>query len=232
MRNGKLTALICAACVRTLSLIGGDAALDMLEDYANDGREKVIKELLKAWDSFDPVFYARRVVTKIMQMKTSIRINWGSPLKLKGMRYWTGSEHLNFLWTQDISDVRSLDLSGCEQLSELEPLVELSNLKWLSLSGCKQVSNLTALAGLSNLTILSLENCSQVSDLTPLVRLSKLEWLYLENCSQVSDLRPLAGLGNLRYLDLSGCKRVKDLTPLAGLTSLHIIGRPDVNTVE
>jgi len=54
-----------AACIRTLSLVGGGAALAQLQGYASDWRQTVHRELLNAWDSFDRTEYARQVLSKL-----------------------------------------------------------------------------------------------------------------------------------------------------------------------
>lgn len=62
-KKARYTGAICAACVRALATIGGNAALEMLEGYTLDGRETVVKELVKACDAFDRGDYARRVLS-------------------------------------------------------------------------------------------------------------------------------------------------------------------------
>ena len=68
-KKARYTGVVCAACVRALATIGGDAALETLEGYASDERGIVVKELVKAWDAFDRGDYARRVLSPMLQMK-------------------------------------------------------------------------------------------------------------------------------------------------------------------
>jgi hypothetical protein len=42
-------------------MIGGDAALNILVQYASDGRQRVDDELIRAWENFDGDEYARRL---------------------------------------------------------------------------------------------------------------------------------------------------------------------------
>src|SRR5437868_1611467 len=72
--KGKLLVTTCAACVRTLSLIGGEATLDILEEYALDTRKMVTDELVLAWDRFERESYARRILAKALRSKNSLRL--------------------------------------------------------------------------------------------------------------------------------------------------------------
>jgi internalin A len=121
-----------------------------------------------------------------------------------------------------LTSLQSLDLSGCEQVSDLSPLSGVTSLQTLDLSGCEQVSDLSPLSGVTSLQTLNLSGCEQVSDLSPLIGLTSLQALKLSGCKLVTDLFPLSGLTSLQSLDLSGCKQLSgDLFPLASLTSLR-----------
>jgi len=61
-RRSSLSARSAGACVRALSLIGGDEAISALASYRTDHRRTVVRELLTAWQSFDAEDYARRVL--------------------------------------------------------------------------------------------------------------------------------------------------------------------------
>ena len=61
LAKGEYSLSATIACIRALALIGSDLALDMLEGYANDLRQLVINELLRAWDYFDRETYASRI---------------------------------------------------------------------------------------------------------------------------------------------------------------------------
>ena len=137
-KKGKLTAATCAACIRTLSIIGSDTALEMLEGYAYDQRETVINELLRAWNDFDGEAYVKRVLLKTFQNKSAIRL--ARP---------PSEDRLHFL--RNLTSLTSLYLSRCSQLSELTPLTGLTSLTSLNLSFCSQLSDLTPLAGLNSL---------------------------------------------------------------------------------
>jgi internalin A len=120
-----------------------------------------------------------------------------------------------------LTDLESLDLSWCWQISDLTPLAGLASLQSLDLSGCGQTRDLTPLANLTALQSLNLSGCEQITDLTPLAGLTALRLLDLPECRQISDLTPLASLTAIQSLYLSWCEQISDLTPLASLTALE-----------
>ena len=102
----------------------------------------------------------------------------------------------------------------------------LTQLKSLEVTYTDTLSDLSPLAGLAQLRRLDLVDTS-VSDLSPLAGLTNLQYLRLLRTT-VSDLSPLAGLTNLNYLGLSGTS-VSDLSPLEGLTNLNNLSLNDNN---
>src|SRR3954471_24729029 len=52
-----------------------------------------------------------------------------------------------------------LDLSGCEQLQDLQPLASLTSLQSLDLSSCEQLQDLQPLAALTSLQVLNFLGC-------------------------------------------------------------------------
>lgn len=114
-----------------------------------------------------------------------------------------------------------LDLTGCEQLTELNALAELQKLKSLSFQGCNQ-DQLAAIVELESLTSLDLSNSDQLTKLDFLINMKSLTHLNLASCSNLTgDLKPLTNLKSLTTLDLYSCSAIKGkLKPLEGLTSL------------
>jgi Leucine-rich repeat (LRR) protein len=129
-------------------------------------------------------------------------------LDLRGLKDdggYTALYFLNRLPTElaGLGLLQSLDLSNCDQLSDLSPLAGLASLHSLDLIGCTQLSDIFPLAGLINLRNLSFFCCTQLSDLSPLAGLTSLQSLNLYSCRKLRDLSPLARLASLRILDLS-----------------------------
>jgi hypothetical protein len=122
------------ASIRTLALIGGEAALNVIESYSQDRRQKVMSEILRAWDSFDRESYARRVLARVVARKTHLEL--GHVSSLEGI--------------QCLTHLTSLTFHG-RQVQDLSPLPSLANLTTLDLQGCGQVTDLGPLKALSKL---------------------------------------------------------------------------------
>jgi hypothetical protein len=61
--------------IRTLAIIGSDAALEMLEDYADDARSSVVDELLNVWGFFYRKTYAKHILSQTFQITSELRRN-------------------------------------------------------------------------------------------------------------------------------------------------------------
>jgi len=94
----------------------------------------------------------------------------------------------------------------------LRPLAKLTSLQSLNLTGCEQLSDLSPLAALTSLQSLNLSGCEQLSgDLSPLSGLTSLQYLNLSNC--LGKFAPFESLlPTLQELRLFGCK-LDDLPP-------------------
>ncbi len=134
-----------------------------------------------------------------------------------------------------LSDVSSLDLSHCQNLTDagLAHLSGLTQLTSLDLGGCWRLSNegMGHLAVLTQLTSLNLCFCENVTDagLGHLSGLTQLTSLNLSGCWRLSNegMGHLAVLTQLTSLDLSWCLDLTDaglehLAELTQLTSLDL----------
>ncbi len=139
-KKGTYPATTTAASIRTLALIGGETALEMLEGYAKDKRSTVIHELLRAWDSFDREDFARRVLSRTYLNRAELILSNSLPT-FSGLQYFTNLTKLNLPNTQ---------------ASDLSPLANLTQLTSLTLQGT-QASDLSPLANLTQLTSLDLD---------------------------------------------------------------------------
>jgi NACHT domain len=156
LKKGNPPATMCAASIRALAMIGGEAALDMLASYAIDERETVFKELVRARNFFDRAMFAERIWVRRWQKIDSLVLDASL---LDDLRY-----------IPTLPNLTQLSLFGCWRLTDLDfaPLAHLSSLMQLTLIQCEQLTDLAPLAHLSNLTQLDLSGCSQLTDLTPL----------------------------------------------------------------
>src|SRR5205807_2143812 len=62
-----------AWCVTTLARIGGEDALLLLEEYAEDPSDAVREALIQSWSSSDWADYPRRVLAAALKGSTSFR---------------------------------------------------------------------------------------------------------------------------------------------------------------
>jgi hypothetical protein len=192
---------VAAACVKTLVLIGGEAALAKLKRYAIDTRERVLIELLDGQFQFpDRLEYSDRILSGIQRVR------------LKNISELHGIEGLK--------DLLSLDLSGSD-ISDLTDISKLIALRALNLKACCYVTDIVPLSSLAKLQRLWLSGCNQITDLNPLEGLENLYELRIDDCTSLTDLEPLTKLPSLRRLDLRRCKRATRLTILQSIPSLY-----------
>ena len=89
--------------IYTLALIGSEAALEALEEYAYDASPKVADDFVNAWDSFERENYALRVLSHVLQ--GSYKVQYERLASLEGFQY--------------LSKLTSLDLSRLSRFSRL-----------------------------------------------------------------------------------------------------------------
>ncbi len=194
LTNRGYSTSVTLECIRTLSLIEGDVALEMLEEYADDVRIEVGNELISVWNSFNREAYAKRILSRVLQQRArsgDAVLRWDCSYPLDGIQYLTS--------------LTTLVLSGCTDVRNLTLLVELINLTTLNLSHCSQVSDLAPLANLKNLTTLDLSYCSQASDLAPLADLINLKELWIREIRDKVDIP--------KSLLTSNCRIYGETTP-------------------
>lgn len=146
--------------------------------------------------------------------------------------------------------IEALDLSGCQALTDLDPLRVATRLRRLKLDGCRALKDGAPLASLPELRSLSAVDCGIGAALPPgglpaletlalgiddartaepLAHSRRLRRLTLRRAHNLADLEPLRNLAELQYLRLEGCASA-DLEPLGALTSLQELvldGMPD-----
>ena len=119
-----------------------------------------------------------------------------------------------------LRELRQLDLSGCRQLTDIDPLRNLTALASLNLSSCEQLTDIAPLRNLTALASLNLAGCWQLTDINPLRHLPAVASLNLFGCRQLTDIVPLRNLTALASLNLSWCEQLTDIDPLRNLTTL------------
>ncbi|CBH14182.1 leucine-rich repeat protein (LRRP), putative [Trypanosoma brucei gambiense DAL972] len=118
------------------------------------------------------------------------------------------------VFLQGLSSSRSLvklNLSWCDQLTDVSPLAELKTLKYLNLQSCEAVvagiGDLGKLPGLYELDL----SCTPITDcaLRDLCSSRSLVRLDISSCDNLTDLSALVSLKTLGELNLDACTEVK-----------------------
>jgi hypothetical protein len=194
------------ATVQTAWLVNGPRAMETLSRYAIDPRPMVQKELVTAWDYFDPRAYAERVLADAPLDGGGLAVD--NPLLLPALG---ALRHLTRL------DVRLPKGIGLECLAGLHALTEVH--------AFASPESLPLLTEHSGIEIIWLEVAGDVTDVSPFLALPSLKELYLyprrftEGIGFVSRLPLLEGLG------LDGLQEARDLSALTtqpGLTTLFL----------
>ena len=213
LRYKRMNARAAAASVRTLRLIGTDAAQSVLNGYVNDQRLAVATELAQA---INPL--------RLTAIRTQIAR--GKRLPIAITRQITDLAPL-LVGLTALSELEELDISFTP-VKFLEPIKSLSKLANLDLSGV-QVSDFGPVGYLHNLKILNLGQ-TNFADLGLLSLCSTLEYLTLSG-TQVSELNTLENLHNLQTLRLLGLE-IKDIDIILNLPKLRELYVSDLNDID
>jgi Leucine-rich repeat (LRR) protein len=242
-----LSARDAAACVRTLGLVASVEALQMLADYANDGRMTVLRELVRSSERFDVGEYVRIVASR-MDARNLPNDAIGQALVRFGAQGLWNVDAVNDLslfrtWAYDITELkrfpnlRVLNLRGLI-LQDFSPLRFLDGLQELILWD-SNIRDISPLRGLTKLKYLDFAG-TFINDLSPLSDMAQLESLDLRGAMHHSipsmpklpslrtlyvtalDLTGLEGICQLTRLTLSG-HQIRDLTPIEGFTDLEFL---------
>lgn len=116
----------------------------------------------------------------------------------------------------EVAGLRTLNISGNREITNLSPLKKLYRLAELSVEDTR-VSSLGPVAELSTLKVLKCSR-SPVADLDPLRFHKNLRMLNIEN-TPVEDLEPLTNLTDMEEIIFAGTQ-IKDLKPLEGMNKL------------
>src|SRR5437588_28794 len=159
---------MAVACVRVLTQIGGEAAIEVLTRYTNDFTQAVVEALVFGLqDSDDKQVYADRLLSHI----TDLALYSALPLE----------------YLQYVPNLTMLTLRNLPEASDLSMLAQLPNLSTLKLGYLPEASDLSMLGQLPISTSLSLWNLPEASVLSVLGQLSNLSTLSLEYLPKASD---------------------------------------------
>ena len=119
-----------------------------------------------------------------------------------------------------VEDLRLLTISD-GNLTNLEPLKQLSNLQVLTIAPASGITSLEPLKGLKRLEWFGLDDAPGLMDLEPLRSLTGLEQISLASATGITSLEPLKGLASFMRLNLRGATAITKLEPLMNLTNLR-----------
>jgi Leucine-rich repeat (LRR) protein len=137
-----------------------------------------------------------------------------------------------FGFSPRMSNLRTLDFNGCEELRSLEHGVgELVALWELSFSWCRNLNELPNLQKLTNLRILNITLCNRIKSVPGLDSLVALERLEAMGCSNIVELPNLQKLTSLRNLNINRCHRIKLVPGLDYLVALELLSVSECSNI-
>jgi hypothetical protein len=226
-----------AACVRALTLIGGDRSLDALSAFGDDRRVTVARELIRSWSYFDAEAFASRVLANSVLDGGFLQIK--SLPQLKGAAALRNLTHL-WCFVRDLDSVSDLiavignlhTLSlGAAHIEELD-VTTAQHLTTLSVTRCPKLTSVELGNALVTLAAMKLSSL-QIEELD-VAGANRLVELSITNCARLATLESIRALPLLSEISLD-CVGIDDLSPLASLPSLssiHVVECPKIESVE
>jgi Leucine-rich repeat (LRR) protein len=150
-----------AACVRALSLIGGEAALHAVAWYGRDARRTVFRELLRAWTQFDAKQYAEVVMAHSPHLRGGI--------DTQDLELANAARHL--------PRPTAIKFRLFDNQYGLTALREHPYIHELELGHNTLITDLSILTTLPSLAVLDIASCTGIEDFTPLRSCRKLRRL-------------------------------------------------------
>jgi Leucine-rich repeat (LRR) protein len=199
-----------ACCVRTVWLVNGPEALDLLRRYAADQRPAVEMEISRAWDYFDSGEYAARVLSGrppggglyLTDSETQLAaLGTVSPLSRLQVTLPSPAD-FRFL-TRHAESLRTLLIHIRDAGTGLSGLPRLPQLAELSI-GAPGLAELSFLNSLPQLRRIWLTTCDNIDDYSSLARFTELSALSLVGCGRLRDPGQLPPLSDVRSLSLVG----------------------------
>lgn len=132
---------------------------------------------------------------------------------------------------EKMKSLKSLELSSCRGIENIDFLKQLPNLTSLNLANCQFLKDITVLEHLRGLTSLNLRGHT-MQDIKVLQNLTRLTNLDLSICVELADISTLENLTGLTNLNLSSCLELEDISTLKNLkelTSLNLNGCNSIN---
>ncbi|MCF0089128.1 MULTISPECIES: NACHT domain-containing protein [unclassified Streptomyces] len=229
----QLTEASAVQTVRTVALIGGNEALDLLGGYVGDLRRSVVNEIIRAWAYFEADAYADTILSRLPLKGRQVWLTHSGQLNAVGRLPAVSSIHVEYPvrgldFVADFPPLRELWVDSLREGADLSVLKTHAGLKQLLLFGKGPMKNASILASLRKLAWLAMPVSEQV-DIGTLAQIPKLEFLSLSRIPENFDLNPLAGLSRVKMMHLVARNEdmllgLQDFAGMDGLVDLHLFG--------
>ncbi|MGW2178779.1 NACHT domain-containing protein [Streptomyces sp. NPDC001732] len=246
-KPGTLSTGTAAAVVRTASLIGGDAAFEVMVGFRKDERPEVSRQLAEGWNAFAAEEYAREVLSASSWATSYLYVRRPDQLDAlhhtrRARRIHVSGDHADLDPLLLLDAPEALFLYDNQALTDLSVLASIPSLTEVGLSLCSRVKNLSPLAGPGLRSLLLYEINPDVSleplrDMTGLKDFTAQHPLLIESVGELPLGPQLVNLGffrQARYLSLDGIERWPHLDSLTvgGRTQLRQLERhPSLSTL-
>jgi NACHT domain len=229
-----LTEAQAVATVRTAWLINGPRAMDLLARYAADPRSDVQRELIGAWDYFEPHAYAEQVLADaplhdgrlrvanpaVLPAVARLRRLRGLAVRLPGgtgLEALAGIPMLTEVFAQGVRpdslrlltehhDLEEVVLQIDGPVKDVAPLFGLPALRALSIHTESLATDLGFLSRLPPLERLTVGGLERIRDFSPLAAQPDLDGLHLHECAELTDVGMLGEVGGLGDFCLTGAR--------------------------
>ncbi|MFJ4599451.1 NACHT domain-containing protein [Streptomyces griseoluteus] len=225
----ELTEKAAVETVRTVALIGGREALELLSGYVGDERNTVVGQLIESWTYFDPEAYADAVLSHVCLVNQEVIVKHLGQLRPLG-RLSPNRVDIRFP-LNDLSALRMLPPITDLSLWSLTGEVDLSlmpvipSLEWLLLGYEAEFTNLDVVALFPSLRHFGI-HVRRTPDLSSLRLGEATCYVYLMGVQSSTDLTQCRGAlsGRRRlYLSTHGSSPL-NLNALPAVPTLHLDG--------
>jgi hypothetical protein len=188
LSTSGLSAQEAAASIRTAGLIGGADAIEYLKRVATEDRRPVVsRELVAVWPFFEPIVYAREVLSSSTALSSEVVV--------------TEPELLPAVKTVPFISV-ACQFSGEVRSAELAELSGMENLRAVRLAGVDQVTSLRWLKGHRSISVLEIGQCRRIRNIDAVGSLESLTSLTVLDGGESLSYAPISEASSLQHLDI------------------------------
>jgi Leucine-rich repeat (LRR) protein len=203
--NPRRGVMDSVASVRALALIGGEEAFESMKTHTREKRLTVIRQIVRAWSSFDVEKYAQEVLRESTFIRGTYNIT--DLEQLPYVKHFTNLKVITIELDGSTSGWAALDsVSGDNRIRE----ISISDASWV-----RSFEDMPSLPGLTKLNL----GRSKLESLSGLEHAPALTELNIEDAPALTDLTGLLSLQALTSLSL-GAPNVPDLGQLEHLSPI------------